>query len=150
MTATVTSVTPVAPSTGADRAPRTPSLWRAGTVAGIGAAAATVAIAASAHAAHVPIETAPGNPIPVLGFAQLTLFFTAIGVLLARAIARRASRPRTTLTATTLVLTGLSLVPDVMLSTGVSTKATFMLTHVVAAAIVIPALVGRVPAERAA
>lgn len=143
-------VTPVAPSTTADRSPRTPSLWRAGTVAGIGAAAATVAIAASAHAAHVPIETAPGNPIPVLGFGQLTLLFTAVGVLLARSIGRRASRPRTTLARTTLVLTALSLIPDVLLSTGPSTKATFMLTHVVAAAIVIPVLVARVPAERTA
>jgi hypothetical protein len=38
-------------------------------------------------------------------------------------------------------------VPDVMLSAGTSTKLTFMLTHLVAAAIVIPALASCVPAQ---
>ena len=146
MTATITTAVQ---STTSQRRTSNPSLWRAGAVAGIAAAAATVAIAALARAIHIPIETAPGEPIPILGFGQLTLFFTAVGVLVARAIARRARRPRATLTRTTVALTTLSLVPDVLLSTGTATKVMFMLTHVVAAAIVIPALVSRVPVDAA-
>jgi hypothetical protein len=41
------------------------------------------------------------------------------------------------------VLTALSVVPDLILSTDVATKATLVLTHLVAAAIVIPALSSR-------
>jgi uncharacterized membrane protein YoaK (UPF0700 family) len=111
--------------------------------------AATAWRVSSSAKAGVALETAPGEAIPILGFGQLALFFTAVGVLLARAIARRARRPRSTLTRTTVALTTLSLVPDVLLSTGTATKVTFMLTHVVAAAIVIPALVSRVPVDAA-
>ncbi len=45
--------------------------------------------------------------------------------------------------ATTVVLTALSVVPDVILSASAATKATLILTHLVAAAIVIPALSSR-------
>lgn len=143
MTATFT---PTAPSTTqAERSAAAPSLWRTGAVAGAVAAGATVAVAATAHAAGVPIETAPGETIPLLGFAQLTLFFTLVGVLLARSIARRARQPRATLTKVTVGLTLLSVVPDVMISAGTATKVTLVLTHLVAAAIVIPALSSRMP-----
>src|SRR6476619_1983000 len=121
------------------------SLLRAGIVAGLVAAVATTAIAAIAHAAGVSLETAPGEQIPVLGFGQLTLFFTAIGVLIARTIGRRARQPRSTFTPTALVLTALSVVPDLMLSTDAATTVTLVLTHLVAAAIVIPALSSRLP-----
>ncbi|HEX3622962.1 MAG TPA: DUF6069 family protein [Acidimicrobiales bacterium] len=144
MTATVT--TTIAPTT--PRIERSSSplpLWKAGAAAGLAAAVATVAIAGGAHAISVPIETAPGQAIPILGFGQLTLFFTAIGVLLARAIGRRASQPRSTLLRTTVALTALSVAPDLMLSAGAATKVTFVLTHLVAAAIVIPVLASRVP-----
>lgn len=66
-------------------------------------------------------------------------------MLLARSIGRRASRPRSTFTTVTLVLTALSLVSDVVLPTDVATKVTLILTHLVAAAIVIPALSARLP-----
>ncbi|MEA2826811.1 MAG: hypothetical protein QOG43_1250 [Actinomycetota bacterium] len=147
MTATTAPATPSTPSAFApDAGPRSvPSLWRAGLGAGVAAAAATVAVAAVVHAAGVSLETEPGKAIPVIGFGQLTLFFTAIGVLLARAIGRRAHRPRTTFTRTTVVLTALSLVPDAILSAGAATKLTLVLTHLVAAAIVIPALSSRLP-----
>jgi hypothetical protein len=42
-------------------------------------------------------------------------------------------------------LTALSLVPDVILDAGVATKATLILSHLVAAAIVIPALCSGMP-----
>jgi peptidoglycan/LPS O-acetylase OafA/YrhL len=130
--------------------PRTTSrsLVRAGVVAGLVAASATTAVAAIAHAAGVSLE-ASAEQIPVLGFGQLTLFFTAIGVLLAAVLRRRARTPQATFLKVTVVLTALSLVPDLVLSADVATKATLMATHLVASAIVIPAVAFRLP-ERSA
>jgi len=96
----------------------------------------------------VSLETAPGEAIPVVAFGRLTLFFTVIGVLIARTIGRRARHPRSTFIRTTLVLTALSVVPDVLLSTDAATKMTLVLTHLVAAAIVIPALSSRLAGQR--
>jgi uncharacterized protein DUF6069 len=142
MTATLTPTTTSAP---AGQAVAAKPIWRAGLAAGLAAAAATVAVAGIAHAAGVSLETAPGEAIPVIGFGQLTLFFTAIGVLIAKGIRRRARRPRSTFTRTTVALTALSVVPDMVISAGVSTKMTLVVTHLVAAAIVIPALSARLP-----
>ena len=137
MTAAITT-TATTPAVG------TPSsLWRTGAVAGVAAAAGTVAVASLAHAAGVSLETAPGEAIPILGFAQLTLLFTAVGVVIARTVGRRSRRPRVLFGKITVVLTALSFVPDLMLPADVATKATLILTHVVAAAIVIPALSSR-------
>ncbi|MEY2571306.1 MAG: hypothetical protein QOE63_1656 [Acidimicrobiaceae bacterium] len=115
---------------------------RSGAVAGVVAAVATTGVAAVADAAGVPIKIA-GESIPVLGFGQLTLFFTAVGIVLASVLARRARRPGHTFVVTTLVLTALSFVPDVTADATTATKLTLMLTHVVAAAIVIPTLASR-------
>ena len=118
--------------------------WKTGAVAGLTAAAATTTVAAVAHAAGVSLETAPGQAIPVLGFAQLTLFFTAVGVVLAKAMARWARNPRRTFVNTTVALTALSLVPDLALhGADLPTKLVLMATHLVAAAIVIPKLASR-------
>jgi uncharacterized protein DUF6069 len=118
------------------------SVWRTGLVAGVAAAAATTAVAVAAQAIDVPLEI-DGEAIPLAGFAQLTLFFTGVGVLLARFIGRR-SAFRTT----TVMLTALSLVPDLAVSASTATKLTLMVTHLVAAAIVIPVLTGRLPQHR--
>jgi peptidoglycan/LPS O-acetylase OafA/YrhL len=148
MTATLTpTTTSTVPAAGATR---TRSLWRTGAIAGVIAAAATVAVAAAAHGLGVSLETAPGEAVPILGFGQLTLFFTAIGVLIARSVRRRARQPRATLVKVSVALTALSLVPDVALSAGAATKMTFILTHLVAAAIVVPALASRLPQQRTA
>jgi hypothetical protein len=140
MTATLTPTT-----TSAEQGVAVKPIWRAGLAAGLVAAAATVAVAGVAHAAGVSLETAPGQAIPVLGFGQLTLFFTAIGVLIAKGIRRRARQPRSTFARTTVALTALSVVPDMVISAGVSTKMTLVVTHLVAAAIVIPTLCARLP-----
>jgi len=123
-------------------------VWKAGLLGGLVAASGTVAVVAVAHAAGTPVETAPGTPIPLLGFAQVTLFFVAIGTLLARTMARRADHPRTTFVRTTVVLTALSLVPDALLSTDATDRLVLVLTHLVAAAIVIPALSSRLATDR--
>jgi hypothetical protein len=48
--------------------------------------------------------------------------------------------------ATTIVLTALSLVPDVVVDAAVATKLLLMVTHLVAGAIVIPAVARRLSA----
>src|SRR3954454_13725437 len=96
MTATAHTVSPSTSTTTNDTTSTTTSVWRAGLAAGVVAAVATTAIAALASAAGVSFETAPGEAIPVVGFGQLTLFFTVIGVVIAHAIGRRSSHPRST------------------------------------------------------
>ena len=118
------------------------SLRRRGAVAGVVASAATVAVAGAGDALGVPIKVG-GEAIPLVGFAQITLVATAIGVVMASLMQRRASRPRHTFVTATLVLTAVSFLPDVFADAQTATKLTLMLTHVVAAAIVIPTLAAR-------
>ena len=139
-TATATADLTDLESSSAVRANR--HLVRNGVVAGLAAAVATVGVAAIASAAGVPVEIS-GESIPLMAFAQLTLFATAIGVVLATLFGRRAANPRRVFVSTTVVLTTLSFVPDVLADAHASTKLTLMLTHVVAAAIVIPTLASR-------
>jgi len=122
--------------------------WRIGATAGLVAGAATVAVAAAASGLGVSLETAPGEAIPLLGFGQLTLVFTAVGVVMARLMTRWARQPRTMFLRTTFALTALSVVPDLALDADGATKLTLILTHLVAAAIVIPVLSARTPASR--
>ena len=148
----ITTVRPVpttTPDTTPDTPVATPSLWRAGVASGLVAAVATVAVATGARALDIPVAI-EGEAIPVLGFAQLTLFFTAIGVLIARRLARKADRPRSTFLITTLVLTALSCIPDVLVSADVASKVTLIASHLVAASIVIPVLTGRLAEQRGA
>jgi hypothetical protein len=111
------------------------------------AAAATTAVAAGALAAGVPLEV-DGEQIPLLGFAQLTLLCTVVGLVLAKGLSRWAARPQRAFTATAVVLTGLSFLPDLTVAASSASKVVLMATHVVAAAIVIPALAGRLPEHR--
>jgi hypothetical protein len=120
---------------------RTTPLWRTGARAGLVAAAATTAVAAAAMGADVPLEV-DGEQIPLLGFAQLTMVCTAVGVLLAKVLSRR------TFVAVTLALTALSFVPDLTIEATTATRVVLVATHVVAAAAVVPALAERVPARR--
>jgi FtsH-binding integral membrane protein len=73
----------------------------------------------------------------------LTVICSVVGLVLALVLARSARRPRTAFVRTTIVLTALSLVPDVLADASAATKVLLMLTHVVAAAIVIPAIARR-------
>ena len=118
---------------------RVSHLFRDGFVALTAASAATISVAAAGNAAGISLDV-DGAPIPVLGFGTLTAFFSLVGVVMAVAMARFARRPRSTFVRTTVVLTALSLVPDVIAPAAPTTKALLMLTHLVAAAIVIPAV----------
>ncbi|MET7806073.1 DUF6069 family protein [Micromonospora chersina] len=121
------------------------ALIGAGVLATVAASAATMAVAAAGHAAGVSLDVA-GAPIPVAGFGVLTAAFSLVGVVIAALLFRFARRPRRTFVRTTVVLTVLSLVPDVIVDAGVTTKVLLMLTHLVAAAIVIPAVARRLAA----
>jgi hypothetical protein len=118
------------------------ALTGTGLVAAAVASAATMAVAAAGHAAGISLDMA-GAPIPVTGFGVLTAVFSVVGVVLAVALSRKARQPRRTFVRTTVALTALSLVPDVIADAGVATKALLILTHLVAAAIVIPAIARR-------
>jgi hypothetical protein len=143
MTATITTAPE---TTDTETSVTTNSLWKTGAVAGVAAAAATTVVAAVARGLDVSLAI-DGEAIPIAGFAQLTLFFTAVGVVLARVMARRASQPRSTFVTTTIALTVLSFVPDALLSADTASKLTLVVTHLVAAAIVIPALSARLPEQ---
>ncbi|MBJ8340759.1 hypothetical protein JGU71_17850 [Antrihabitans sp. YC3-6] len=119
-----------------------PAFWRPAAVATVGAALATTAVAAAAQAAGVSLAI-DGQQIPLFAFAQLTVMFAALGVVFAAGLRRWATQPRVVFIRTTTVLTALSLVPDAIVNASIDTKLTLMLTHLVAAAIVIPVVAAR-------
>ena len=134
MTTTVSSVRVATSGVG--------SLIGFGVVGAAVASAATMTVAAAGHAAGISLDMG-GLPIPVTGFGVLTAVFSLVGLVLAVALFYRARNPRRWFVRTTVVLTALSLVPDVIADAGLATKALLMLTHLVAAAIVIPAVARR-------
>jgi hypothetical protein len=137
MSATTTAVPTVRATTG--------PLVASGLAATALASAATVVVAAAGHAAGISLDVG-GSPIPVLGFATLTAFFSLVGLALAAVMSRTARHPRRAFVRTTVVLTVLSFVPDVIADATADTQALLMLTHLVAAAIVIPAVARRLGA----
>ena len=122
------------------------SLLRVGALAGVAAAVATELVAGVARVSDVSMRAGEigadtSEPIPVLGFGVMTLLWTAFGIVMAVAMTRFAKRPAHTFTITTIVLTAVSLVPPALAgATTTGTKVILALTHVVAAAIVVPAL----------
>lgn len=131
------------------------ALVRDGAIAGVLGAAAATLVAYGAKALDVPMMAAPqtasaGEPLPMAAFATSTLMATVIGVLLALGLLRWAPRPRATFVVVTVVLTVLSATGPI--TTGYATTATrvvLMLTHIVAAAIIIPIIARRLPAANA-
>jgi hypothetical protein len=138
MTTTADLTRTTTPST----APSIGALTRTGVAAAAVASAATMTIAAVGHAAGISLDMS-GAPIPVTGFGMLTAVFSLVGLVLAVVLSRKARNPRRTFIRTTVVLTVLSLVPDAIADAGPATKALLMVTHLVAAAIVIPAVARR-------
>jgi hypothetical protein len=141
MTAT-TVLTAPATHPPVSRPAATKQIRRTGVVAAVVAAVATSTTAAIASALGVSLHVG-GQAIPVLGFAQVTFVAGLIGTVMAVVMSFRASRPRRTFVITTLALTALSFVPDVTADAHISTRLVLALTHVIAAAIVIPALATR-------
>ncbi|AXB46607.1 DUF6069 family protein [Amycolatopsis albispora] len=126
-------------------APAATTVTGGGLTAAAVASAATATVAAAAEFAGIA-PVVGGTPIPAFGFAVLTAICSVLGLVLALVLARTASHPRRAFVRATVALTVLSLAPDVLADALVTTKALLMLTHVVAAAIVIPAVARRLPA----
>jgi D-aminopeptidase len=135
-----------------------PSGWAivgTGVVAGIVGAAAATLVAALAGALDVPMAVAPGadevaEQIPLAAYATFTMVSALLGTVLAVALARWAPRPRATfvVVAGLLTLTSLAM-PLTAQKATTATEVWLELTHLVAAAIVIPALASRLPSRRA-
>jgi hypothetical protein len=137
------SVTTTAPAN-TTTAPAKPLIGGGLTAAAV-AGAATATVAAAGEFAGISLVVG-GAPIPVFGFAVLTVIFSVMGLVLALVLDRSARRPRTAFVRTTIVLTALSLVPDVLADASAATKVVLMLAHVVAATIVIPTIARRLSA----
>jgi len=110
--------------------------WKRGLATGVAGAVASTAVAAAFQAAGHTLAVTDG-PIPVLAFAQMVLLSTVVGIVIAR------HTSRTTFYRAAVALTVLSCVPDVALGDGFVSKAGLMLTHAVAAAIIVPRLARR-------
>jgi hypothetical protein len=118
-----------------------------GLVAVVVTVAATIAAAALARAAGVAFEIPRGGEtIPLAGFAVMTGFFSIVGVGIAAAFQRWSDRPARRFGWTAGSLTAVSLVPPLMSGAAGSTVTALVVLHLVAAAVMIPALMGRIRA----
>ena len=125
------------PQTAQSARTRPIDLVRTGGIAGAAAAVCTTAMAALATAADVSLEV-DSQVIPIAAFAWWTVIGTAVGVLLARLV-----RNRRRFTSITMVALGLSLIPPIVAPDDTATKIVLVSAHLLAAAIVIPSLSGR-------
>ncbi len=105
-----------------------------GVLAGAVAAVAVTAVAAAAQAADVSLEVA-GKAIPLSAFPFWTVIGTLAGIILAALLRQRRRFIRTTVAAT-----GFSLIPPILGADDALTALILIATHLIAAAIVIPAL----------
>ncbi|MGY2876347.1 peptidoglycan/LPS O-acetylase OafA/YrhL [Marmoricola sp. URHA0025 HA25] len=142
-TATATRTTTRTTAGKTTRTTRRFPLLRTGAAAGAVAAAATTAIAAAAHAAGVSYADATGQAIPWVAFGQLTFIGALLGAALAAAFRRRAAQPRRTFTRTAWTLAVVSCAAPTLIGLGAAAVATLVVLHLVAAAVIIPAIGSR-------
>ncbi len=117
---------------------------RAGLVAGVAAAAVNTVVVALADAGDVSLTVDDsGRPIPLLGFAQVTIVCTLLGIGIAAILRRRSIHPATTFTRITVALTAVSLVPPFLVDAATSTRVLLIATHLIAAATIIPVIAKR-------
>jgi hypothetical protein len=133
-TAPATTTSTTRPLAGVTR-----TLPRATVASGLVAAAATTAVAAATHAAGVSLEI-EGEMIPLLGFAQMTMLGAVIGGAILAGLNRFSGEARAWFLRTAVVLTAASCIPSVVWPDDAATIVTLVVTHVLAAAIVVPAL----------
>ena len=124
-------------------------IWRTAAIAGVVAAVATTAIGVVAKAADVPLAIGDLE-IQVPMSAVLTLLGALLGALLATAFQRWHRRPRGAFVITALTLTALSIIPDLTADATTATKLTLIGAHLVAAAVIIPAVAARLTTTRPA
>ncbi|MFE3999527.1 DUF6069 family protein [Nocardioides sp. YIM B13467] len=128
---------------------RPASVWPRGLVATAIAAVVTTLMALIAKAAGVDFGSSVGD-VPLSAFPMLTIYCSLIGIIIAEVMIRVATMPRSTFQITMIVLTGLSLVPDVLpfFEFDLAFVGVLCLTHIVAAAIVVPMIAGRMEERR--
>jgi hypothetical protein len=103
---------------------------------------ATTLAAALARAAGADFEIPDGGEtIPLAGFAVVTGVFSVVGVAIAAALLRWSARPAQRFGWTAGSLLAVSLVPPFLAGADAGTTAALLGLHLVAAAVVIPALV---------
>lgn len=118
-----------------------------GAVATIAAVALTALVAAVARSAGVGFEVTGGEAIPVSGIAFVTGVFSVVGLVLAAALLRWSGNPGRWWLRITVALTAVSLVPPFLAATDTSTALTLVVLHLVAAAVVVPAVARVLPHE---
>jgi Family of unknown function (DUF6069) len=112
-----------------------------GVLAALVATTVTTLAGALAQAAGADLRVpARGETIPLSGLAVVTGFFALAGVVLAVAFRRWSSRPARRFVATALALTVISLFPPLLVGAAGATAAALVGLHLVAAAVMIPAL----------
>ena len=117
-------------------------LWKTGAVAGVAAAAVTTAFAAALEALGVRFEIG-GEAIPLLGFAQMIILATIIGTILAVVARPQGVAPPPHLRRHDGGADRAVVRPRHHRRRHGGTRLTLALSHVVAAAIVIPALASK-------
>lgn len=142
MTSTLTTTIPASTATTTSRTRGSRPLLRAGVVGGATGAVANAAIYTVARVFDVSFDI-KGEAIPAIAFPQLTLIAAVLGTAMAAVFARKSHRPRRAFVRTTVSLTALSMVPPVLADAATATKLVLGLTHLVAAAIIIPAISAR-------
>lgn len=126
-------------------------LVRTGLLATLAAVTATTMTAALARAVGVVFEVPDGGEtIPLSGIAFVTGVFSVVGIVIAAALLRWSSHPSGHFVLTTVALTAVSLVPPWLIGASASTSVTLVLLHLVAAALVIPAVAGSLRAASSA
>ena len=111
-----------------------------GVAAAVTAAVATTLAAALCKSAGVDFADSTGEDIPTLAFAQLTLTFALLGLAIAAGIRRWAKHPATNFLRTALTLTAISLIAPFLIGLDLASSLCLVLTHLIAAAIVIPTI----------
>lgn len=113
-----------------------------GLVATVAAMVVTTLAAALARAAGVDFEIPDGGgeTIPLGGFTVVTGFFSLVGVVIAAVLLRFSGRPARRFGWTAVALAALSIVPPFLVGAATTTAIALVVLHLVAAAVMIPAL----------
>jgi hypothetical protein len=117
------------------------TLGLTGLLAALAAMAATTLAAALAQVIGVDFEIPDGGEtIPLAGFAVVTGFFSAVGIVIAVVLRRWSAHPAERFLWTAVSLTVISLIPPLVSGADTATVAALLGLHLVAAAVMIPAL----------
>ncbi|SDT18578.1 DUF6069 family protein [Jiangella sp. DSM 45060] len=111
-----------------------------GLLAAVAAVAATTLAGALARAAGVDFEVSGGETIPLAGLAVVTGVLSVAGIVIAAGLLRWSARPAERFVWTALTLTAISLVPPLLFGANAATTVTLAGLHLLAAAVMIPAL----------